>query len=271
MTRQLLYGCPSTEGPPELRFLRSELTSSELTFLALTPGRMVVLPLNDATGQPGPEYTRVDTWHVPDNLKARYISNALEDGGTAPIHPPVAQLRTPTSRPRKRTAVDNQIDGIAGKNGHEIDWHILEESYVEINTDHERCRGGLVTKGARAKVWHADTGPRVMTGPIPPQHRMDQEQLETLAEKYTGKRKTESYRDPERVKRAWREARRSRTAAAWKEAYRQRQDSGSVAAWEGRMRATGGCSGSSRPKKRLRGILTSRRPQRRSKSARMVG
>ena len=136
-----------------------------------------------------------DTWHVPDNLKARYISSALENRGMAPIHPPVAQLRTPTSRPRKRTAMGNQIDGIAGKNGHEIDWHILEESYVEINTDHERCRGRLVTKGARAKVWHADTGPRVVIGPIPPQPRMDQEQLETLAEKYTGKRKTESYRD----------------------------------------------------------------------------
>ena len=188
-----------------------------------------LLPATDLPILLAADFNAVMTWGevdndlvtVPNNQKARFIAAALQDRGMALMAPDERQRHQPTSRPRKRTARGNQIDGVASQQGMDVRWRILVDTHKQISTDHERCAGRWVQRCIHTCTMES-SGPRVVTSRPPTLTHVDQDVMRRVARTCTGPRRSEAYSDPPTLKQALRVARVTRTAASWKRVFQAR-------------------------------------------------
>ncbi|CAE7776408.1 unnamed protein product [Symbiodinium sp. CCMP2592] len=131
------------------------------------------------------------------------------------------------------------IDIMAASNLRVKYWHIHVDSYLQVGTDHELCEGCLVLDAKRTHNRH-ETQPRVWTGGIDQISEMNQDVMEGLARTCTKPAPGHGYKDPDAVRKAFREAKRAGTAASWKAALKLRKEARKQWEWERLQRASQG-------------------------------
>ena len=127
------------------------------------------------------------------------------------------QWQTPTSRPRQQGRSGTQIHYMlcAGVRRGACTIHV--DSHKALGSDHE-CISACFTIKTPRVFSRTTTGPREWTGFSGVISQMDQGIIEQLAKQCTKPRRGTAYRDPEEVKKAFRQARVLKTATAWKHA-----------------------------------------------------
>ena len=159
---------------------------------------------------------------VPNNQKTQFVSSRLAERHIELRPPGDDQLHQPTSRPRRRGARGNQIDGVASRGQLGLEWRILVDSCRQIGTDHERGHGHIwLGRGKEGQL--SPTGPRQVVRQVPELGHLDQATLEQVARDFTRPRRSAGYKDPPEVKRAWKHAKVQRTTQAWKAAMAARR------------------------------------------------
>ncbi|CAE7242656.1 unnamed protein product [Symbiodinium sp. CCMP2592] len=171
--------------------------------------------------------------------KGSILHKVLTERGLRLLCPSESQLTVPTSRPRQENRDGQCIDVMAVSHLRVKYWHIHVDSYLQIGTDHELCEGCLVLDAKRNHHRH-ETQPRVWTGQLRQICGMDQGVIESLARTHTKPAPGQGYKDPSEVRKAFRDAKRSGTAAAWKGALKLRKDARKHWEWERLQRASQG-------------------------------
>ncbi|CAE7037043.1 unnamed protein product [Symbiodinium sp. CCMP2592] len=155
--------------------------------------------------------------------KGGILHKVLVEHGLHILCPHSSQVDTPTSRPRQEGREGQCIDIMAVRSTRVRYWRIHVDSYLQIGTDHELCEGCLVFEAKRVHHRH-ETRPRVWNGGIQVVNGMDQVIIEGLAKECTRPAPGHGYRDPLPVRQAFKDAKRSGTAAKWKAALKLRKE-----------------------------------------------
>ena len=132
------------------------------------------------------------------------------------------QWDTATRRPRQAGRVGTQIDYMLCRGIRREECNIYVDSCYCVGSDHE-CIGACFHMKTRRVIPRNDTRPREWTGVQGNITEVNQEVLEGLAKRCTRPRNGEGYQDTPEIKQAFKQAKLSKTAAAWTRALNMRK------------------------------------------------
>ena len=148
------------------------------------------------------------------------LRQATVERGFSQVPPAPLDMGAPTFVPRRAGASSTQIDAIFAARCQVTPLQVEKDSRNEIGTDHERVRTKLLLKGVRqgkATAGHQAGGPRRVTSAPPPQLNIDDGVLQHLAATRTKPaRLGAKFRMSNDTRSLQKQAKASRTAAAWK-------------------------------------------------------
>ena len=158
---------------------------------------------------------------VASEGKGSMVQKTLQERGLQLVPPRREQWHTPTTRPRQSGRVGQCMDLMASKYMRVHSWEILEDTFLQLGTDHELVRG-IFGVNAKKQYTRHNTRPREWVGGIHQVDGLDQDVIEAMAKQYTRPKQGSRYVDPQSVKKQFRAAKLSGSPTAWKQALKAR-------------------------------------------------
>ena len=156
--------------------------------------------------------------------KTRLLLDCAREFDFAPVPPVPEQRNQPTSRPRRKGVVGNQIDAIFAKRGRVGFYSIATDSCYQTGTHHDALCLHLRLQKTGHVVSRVRTGKHVIKEPVKCPQYVNQDVLVELARRHTCPPQSTAY-DSQQAKALFRTAKRTKDRQDWKRPFaRRRQD-----------------------------------------------